>query len=362
MKELYYCKIYQPGSGLCNQLFALTTGIILALQKGFKIIIVDSFLNDYNRNSVTPISEIINLDKLNTFLRTNYNIVVLDRHKINLTIQSVKYGIEQNYADITNIIKDKYYKNNTLYINTNVNLNMIAGRDPLIGKQKHLEITYLINDNLLKEQYEEINGLLKTKIEFNLQSTNFVHIMGWINFIDKNKFDNILKNISFVKRFDIPNNEHKSITQHNKINIIHLRLEEDAIKHWSKQNNMNPTFFKNVIERKYINLIYKYINKNDMNILLTYSSQNGVIDFLKNNGYTYNISSKIPEWGRELNAIKDTNVIDLCNNIFVGNFNLENLNGSSLSYFLLNNIKKTNIKSILIDLDKILAPESIIIK
>ena len=362
MKEIYYCKIAESGSGLCNQLFALVTGILLALQKGRKIVIVDSFSNDYSTNSRTRVSDVINLDKLNIFLKSNYNIIVLDRHNINVTIKTVKYGIDGNYIDITNTIKDKYYKNNLFCINTNVNLNNIAQRDPLIGQQKQLELTYSVNDILLKESYEEINGFLKTKIEFNLQNTNFIHVMGWINHIDRCKFDNILKNIHFVKKYDIPDNENKIIAQCKKINVIHLRLEDDAITHWSRQNNMSPTFFKNIIERKYINIIYKHINKNDMNIILTYSTQNSVIDFLKKNDYNYHISSKIHEWGRELNAIKDTNMIYLCNNLFIGNFNLENLNGSSLSYFLLNNIKKTNIKSILIDLDKILVTENVVTK
>ena len=361
MKELYYCKIAESGNGLCNQLFSLVTGIIIALQKGIKIIIVDEFLNDYSRNIKTPLSDIIDLNTLNTFLKSNYNITVLDRNKINFTVQSAKYGVEENNIDITDIIKENYCKHNILSINTNVNLNKIAGNDPVIGQKKYLEITYLLNGNLIKEKYEELNEFLKTKVEFNVYHNKiFVHTMCWMNQIDRNKFDNILKNITFMKKFDILKDENKIITQYNKINIIHLRVEEDAIKHWSRQNNMNPLFFKNVIERKYINNIYKYINKNDMTILLTYSTQNGVIEFLKNNGYNYHISHKVKEWGRELNAIKDTNMINLCNNIFIGNFNLEKLNGSSLSYFLLNNIKNPNVKRILIDVDRILMPEQII--
>ena len=361
MKQVYYCKIAESGNGLCNQLFSLVTGIIIALQKGLKIIIVDEFLNDYSRNTRTPLSDIIDLNILNDFLQSTYNITLLDRNKINFKIQSVNYGTEENTIDLTDIIKANYYKNNILYINTNVNLNKIAGKDPVVGKQKYLEVTYLLNDNVIKEKYEEWNGFLKTKVEFNLYNNSiFIHTMGWINQIDRNKFDNILKNIHFMKQFDILKDENKIITQHKKINIIHLRVEEDAIKHWSRQNNMNPLFFKNIIERKYINNIYKYINKNDMTILLTYSTQNGVVDFLKNNGYNYHISRKVKEWGSELNAVKDTNMIELCNNIFIGNFNLEKLNGSSLSYFLLNKIKKSNIKRILIDVDRILMPEQVI--
>jgi hypothetical protein len=361
MNKLYFCKIAQLGSGLCNQLFALITGIILASKNGKEIVIVGAFLNDYNKKDITPISEIINLNILNYFLKLYYNIVLLDRFKTNISIHSAKYGTDDNYIDITNKIKEKYLQNNTFCINTNVDLNNLAEKDPFFGKSKHLEIEYLLNDNVVKERYEELNGHLKTKVEFNLQNNLFIHTMEWINHIDRNMFDNILQNITFVNQFCIPREENKLLSQYTKINVIHLRLEPDAIKHWSRQNNMSLPLFKNIIENKYINIINKYINKKNMNILLTYSTENGVIDFLKKNGYNYYISSKNQEWGRELNAIKDTAMIDLCNNIFIGNFNLEKLNGSSLSYFLLNKMKSKNInvKKFLIDLDHILVPEQI---
>ena len=116
--------------------------------------------------------------------------------------------------------------------------------------------------------------------------------------------------------------------------------------------NMQKPIFKNVIEQKYIQIIKNHVNKNDMNILLSFSTNNPVVQFLKQNGYNIHISSKMDEWGREVNAIKDTTSIELCNNLFIGNFNLLKLNGSSLSYYLINKLKP-NMKCITIDLDRI---------
>jgi len=180
--------------------------------------------------------------------------------------------------------------------------------------------------------------------------------MDWINTYNKTIFDNILKNIVFLKNIVLPENEHNYISKYNKINVIHLRIEVDAILHWSKMNNMPQLFFQNYIEQKYINIIKKYINKNELTVLLTYSNDNKVIRYLKQNEYNYYISPKIDKWGREINAIKDASIIDLCNNVFIGNFNLQNLNGSSLSYYLLNKLRP-NVKCITIDLDRIIMDE-----
>jgi len=138
----------------------------------------------------------------------------------------------------------------------------------------------------------------------------------------------------------------------DKINVLHLRIENDAINHWSKQNKMSPTFFQTYIEDKYINLIQKHVLQTDANIILTYSENNRVIDYLKNNNYKYYISDKNPDVGREVNAISDLLISEKCNNIFIGGFNIEKLNGSTFSYCIIQKMNPS-VKKILIDLDRI---------
>jgi len=360
MNQLYYCKIMDNRTGLCNQLFALVNGIVLAYLEKKQIVIVDEFLNDYLGHIRSPISEIIDLNKLNNFIKSNYGMNVLDKYHTIFTIHKVLYGKEDKQVDITQPAIDKFYKNNTFLIDTNVNLNLLGG-DPCPGQAKHIEITYALNDVILTDKYDEQNCALKNKVVFNLNNTIFNFKMDWIDKYDRTIFDNILKNIVFLKKFKLPESENTLISNYNKVNVIHLRIENDAIEHWSKMNKMGRTFFKTFIEQKYINIIKQHISKNDMTVLLTYSNDNSVIQFLKTNGYKYHISPKIDNWGREINAIKDTTIIDLCNNLFVGNFNLHKLNGSSLSYFLLNKLNP-GIKCITMDLDRILDPENIFLK
>ena len=52
------------------------------------------------------------------------------------------------------------------------------------------------------------------------------------------------------------------------------------------------------------------------------------------------------------NAIIDLLVSSCCNNIFIGNFNITNLNGSSFSYYIWK-LMKDDVLKIFIDLDKI---------
>ena len=78
---------------------------------------------------------------------------------------------------------------------------------------------------------------------------------------------------------------------------------------------------------------------------------NRVIDYMKKNGYKYRLTPKYENMGREQNAIIDLLISKICNNTLIGNFNLENLNGSSFSYYLTQ--INSDVKQILIDLDYI---------
>ena len=361
MDNIYYCKITKNGDGLCNQLFSLVTGIILAIKSHKKIIVVDKFLNDYKSNSYSYISEILNVDKLNEFLHSKYNIYICDRKKANLTIHQINYGTHETKLDITNIILEKYYKTNLLHVPAGINLNTLAQEDPFPFHKKYVFVSYSIGDHALEETFDEEYNFLKQPIHINLFNPEYIRIFGWINAIDKNLFDDILGNLTFVDLFstltDIFMNN-KQINTANKINVLHLRLEQDAIDHWSKMNSMEPNIFKYIIEQTYIKLIKRYVGKDEMNVILSYSTQNSVIDFLKANQYLYCFTDKLTI-GREINAAIDLNIgCHLCNNLFIGNFDMFHLNGSSLSYYLINKYKSNpSIKMSLINLDHILNVE-----
>lgn len=178
---------------------------------------------------------------------------------------------------------------------------------------------------------------------------------------DRKMFDDVLLNIHYNLKFiEISESIFHSIccknnissNKTNNINVLHIRVEEDAINHWHSFNKMSKNKFKYLLEEKYIDIIKKHVNKNtDTNIILSSSLSNGVIDFLKENNYRYMLTPKFFE-DREKNAIVDFLISKNCNNLFIANFNFTQLNGSTFSYYIAKTLSH-NIKKMCIDLDKI---------
>jgi hypothetical protein len=355
MKYIYYAKIFIEKSGFTNQLFSLITGIITAHKAGKKVVIVDKFSNDYLCDSYSNISTILDIPKMNEYLKSKYDIIIVDRYDVNFKIINVRYGTdERSKVDITDEIITQYYEKNKLYISNKIILNAFKG-DPHPEKSKKLCIKYFINDYIFEEDHQEWCAHLMYDIEFDLLDDKFIYKFNWINYLDRDMFDNILKNISYNKYFiEFSNNFMNEIklNGNDKMNIIHLRLEQDAIEHWAKKNKMEEAVFKEYIQNKYIQIIENYVDKNDKNILLSYSTKNKVIDYLELNNYKYYFIKKKIYLGREINAMIDLLISGNCNNLFIGNFNMKKLNGSTFSYLISQKLN-TNIKQIFIDLDNI---------
>jgi len=198
----------------------------------------------------------------------------------------------------------------------------------------------------------------------DIENSEYVNTFAWINTYNKEMFEDILTHIIFNDTLVIQSESQiQDIfkiknTSSNKINIIHLRVEDDAIAHWSKMNNMTELGFKSVIETKYIELFKKYIDKTDFTVILTNSKKNGVFDFLEIEEYSYVTLNKLYE-DRELNAIIELLTSKICNNKFIGNFNFTNLMGSTFSYFICKILNSKSIEKIMIDLDNIVNTEQL---
>jgi hypothetical protein len=190
---------------------------------------------------------------------------------------------------------------------------------------------YKINDYDIEERYDEN---LTSDITINFEGP-YLFSLGWINSFNDNMFDKILKNITYNDDFIIASETIiNRINKDKKINIIHLRLENDGILHWSRQNNVTPAVYLEYLENKYIHLIKNNISETDETIILSSSLSNGVIDFLNKYNYNYKFIDKQFK-DREKNAIVDLLISKYCNHVFIGNFNINKCNGSSYSYNIL---------------------------
>lgn len=388
MKNIRYAFLYESinGCGLTNQIFIFVSHIIKSIlyTPDINIIIYNNFLTDINNlhyiNSLIPISNIINIDEFNKYLYDKYNILIFDKNYIDFNIISAYYGMKDKNVDITQFIKNNCFDpiNNKLFISNKLNLNELFG-DPTPGQVKKIFIKYLINGYEFEIEYDENCSNLREIVEFNLTKVEYQYYFKFPFDLDDKLFFDILKNIPFKHNIIIHSDKFIKHVNENinnlklnnlinnkldtKINVIHLRTEDDGIKHWSNQNNMTDFEFKYSLENKYIDIIKKETNnnidKNNIFIILSYTTDNNVIKYLNDNNYIFFICNKYLSCGREINAIIDLLNTRICNNLFIGNLNIKQKRGSSFSYFILSKLNKiNNIKSILIDLDNIKSEEN----
>jgi hypothetical protein len=300
----------------------------------------------------------------------------------------VHYGTTINKFDITDEIKSVFLTGDRLFINKYTYFNIIKG-DPAYGEKKQIFLKYEIKTNSATHIIEEIHPeVLKHNIVIDV--SNAEYIFKFINLNDiysKNNadiFEEILLKIQYVDEFknfssntiqkikptfNIPSKLCDISAENSlckKINVIHLRVENDAIDFWSSINNMTYSEFQMQIEAKYIELIKKYMDKRDKIVILSNSSVNGVVEFLVKNNYDIVISEKYFDC-REKNAIVDLLVSRVCNNVFLGCINNKIIyfnnfsfimTGSTFSYYISKLVDKS-VKKIGIIIDCINADECV---
>jgi hypothetical protein len=350
------------GTGLSNQLFFIVLGIINAYNNKQKILIIDKFRLEPCTENMCYISEILDLNYLNLILK-KFDIELVDSKNINFKLIKVTYGSEDKYFDITEEIKREFYSENKISIPSRYSLNNLKG-DPIIGIKKILKIYYEFNNKEFIDEYDEylFNGVnIDLNLPYVVQSWNeidcmikterplFTYLLKNMRFVDK--FYKLIDNIILMDK----NKDNIYIndlnTLNKKINVIHLRLEKDMTFNMAGHNNMEEKEFIKELEIKYIGLIEKYFNKNDIIFILSYELENNVIKFLKDNNYEFYFTKKnLFEW-REPHAIIDLLLSEKCSGTFIGNWQhqkLENM-GSSFSYVIDVRIKDY-IKRVFIDL------------
>ena len=191
--------------------------------------------------------------------------------------------------------------------------------------------------------------------EYNIDMNN-IKLIPNFSYEQDAMFIDLLQNIIFKKEFINKANQFMisnyyytklgELENSNKpINCIHLRLEDDAINCWSSEINLSPDIFKQIAEDKYIELIKKHFNKNDIILLLSSNYNNKVVKFLNENNYNYIITKKFYE-ERELSAIVDLHISTYCNNKYIFIFE------SSFSFSILRRLKQVKM-GIMITYNKI---------
>jgi hypothetical protein len=186
----------------------------------------------------------------------------------------------------------------------------------------------------------------------NLQWT-----FAWINTIDSQKFDDLLEHMP-VKMppggFVLPQ------LPASPISVIHLRIEDDYTKHVATNMlNIPQSAYRSALISAWQRAIVAHIPRTDIVIVLCYMVHgNPLLDFMRRVGYKNLVMlPKRPGLGREVNAAADLVAgVQLCNHVFIGCWNQENLRGSTFSYVIARQLKarQAAVKLVLLDSEQII--------
>jgi len=348
MKLLCVTLAPEKNSGLGNQIYTIAQSIQNFIKNDIDLILFTSFLKAINSDEYCNLSDIIDINETNIALKNITNIKIEDINLFNLNIVKATIGINDFLLDMTNILtneKNGFLKGNTFIFPATFNFTSFCDSIVKEAYNKYfvsldkktfkLEITYKVNNTIINKKYDICNGFLKENIEIDItkEPLNYIDICQTHN----ETFYYVKQNIIFNNHFSDTVNkfiiENQKITTSKKINCIHLRLEDDAIEQWSKENNFEKSIYKRIVENKYLREIKEYINKDELTLILSHNYDNNVIKYLKEHGYNYLTT---PLWSnyRDISAIYDCLVGEQCNNIYICVWE------SSFSYLLGYRIKK----------------------
>lgn len=125
----------------------------------------------------------------------------------------------------------------------------------------------------------------------------------------------LLKSISF--RVTVQRDE---LLVHQRIHLVHLRNEPDAIRWWSKKNGMSPDSFERLLHKKYLQCIRIFLPRTEPVIVITGRAENNpVLNTLQCDGY-HILQCQKTHSDRELSALEDLAFAEKYarNGIFIG--------------------------------------------
>lgn len=185
--------IVSPRVGLCNQLQTIIKGILLGIKYN-RNIYIDKFQIDLKSGRLCDINDILDINRINNFLKNTIktSILVLNKIEDNITKNLQNYFIPN--IDYTSIA----YKN---YLND------------VIESNATMEIIYLGNIVSL-DIYSSFN------CNHNDYSENNLYYL-------------VMRNIYFREIFYELKDNIKQILGLTQFNSVHLRIEDDALNHFS---------------------------------------------------------------------------------------------------------------------------------
>ena len=341
MEIVYLNFCPQKHNGLCNQLYSIAKTCVDCSKNNIKYIFMSKFLKQIYSNNYCNISEIIDIKKTNSFFK-KYNITLFDYYNVKFTVNHVFY----NSINVTDIFISKFKNGNSFIIKKDVNIfDVLCDHKSKINENNlndnKLFFEFQIDETIFKYNINIFkDGCLEFYIDINFNGEGFLNLVSPVHNDNSKEFLYFLRNIYFCENISTISNNYviENIDIKQKINVIHLRLEDDAIQCWVKDSiYTDPQIYKIAVENKYIKIISDNINKDDNTIIICGDYNNAVVNYLDKNNYKIFKTPKF-DTNRDVAAIYDLIISQNCNNIFVG------ILESSFSFTALNRINnRTNI-------------------
>jgi len=204
--------IVSPRIGLCNQLQSIVKTVLLA-KKYNRDVYIDNFQIDLDSNRLCNINEILDIDNINNFYKEkNINVNIIKEID-----QSIINEIE-NYK-----LKEINYEK----ISTLSNINSI------IENNLDQKIIYLGNP---------VSLCINTSFNFDYNDYNNLYFF-------------LITHLFFKKKFYDIKNYIKTQLNLDYYSTFHLRIEDDALSHFSMCYNLNIDEYNKILIEYYLNKI-----------------------------------------------------------------------------------------------------------
>jgi hypothetical protein len=207
--------IINPRMGLCNQLQSIIKGILLA-EKYKRDLYINKFQTDLYSKNLCNIKKVLDIEKINLLLKQQNIHVSL--------ISKLDYVMITKIKKVRNIDNED---NATLTVMNNI-----------IEEGANLEADILDIGNPVSLCIEETFGL------------------KWNDY--SNKYYKIISNIQFHDDFYKEKEKIKSKLELTNYICMHLRIEDDALQHFSNCYKMTVEQYNEILLNYYLDKINKY--------------------------------------------------------------------------------------------------------
>ncbi len=301
---LYFYEDIRP-SGFTNQITFLLDYLARLkekVQERTVVVFLHYFFNDYQDSGmVTPISHILDLEWMHHTLFPN--IIFVDLHDL-----PSDFTVSWSHVEGERIGMDK---TRLAFLIKHVNVANALGL-PQSDSDNYLYITCPSKD-IPELPIPYVNNVLRL-------TRGLFHGIG-MNMIHDESYRTFFQHVRFSYSFSLEETEETCLLTYHERNVIHLRLEQDAIHEWFDGNKFSTKEdYSHDLINKYTNKIKEMISKDSISILVTSKHQdNPVMEWMRAHGYPFFIRPYNHAIGREKNALED--MILACtygNNLLLG--------------------------------------------